>query len=64
MNSNTEESTLNSSDTTTKKVTFNSVPTAANENSDKNENLQIKVKQHLLDNAKIFLAQYTDFQKG
>ena len=49
---------------TSKKVTFNTV-TSSNDNEDESgDGPQIKVKQHLIDNAKSYLAQFKDFQTG
>ena len=45
-----------------KKVTFNVTKNA--DTDDDNANVQIKVKDELLNNAKSYLSQFTDFPKG
>ena len=45
-----------------KKVTFNVTKDA--DTDDDNPNVQIKVKDELLNNAKAYLSQFTDFQEG
>ena len=44
---------------TAKKVSFN-----VSENTDEDNDVQIQVKEDLLNNAKVYMSQFLDFQEG
>ena len=48
-----------SDEVTAKKVSFN-----VSENMDEENDLQIQVKEDLLNNAKAYMSQFLDFQEG
>ena len=62
-NNNAYEVSDNQNKASTKKVSFASVEDKE-ENQNDSEQVEIKVKEELLRDAKSFLSQYTDFQTG
>ena len=62
-NNSADEKSNEQTKSTLKKVSFTSVKDNE-ENGDHSDQLEIKVKEELLQNAKSFLSQYTDFQTG
>ena len=62
-NNNSNEVSDGQNKASTKKVSFASVEDKEENQSD-SEQVEIKVKEELLKNAKSFLSQYTDFQTG
>ena len=62
-NNNAYKVSDNQNKASTKKVSFASVEDKE-ENQNDSEQVEIKVKEELLQNAKSFLSQYTDFQTG
>ena len=57
------EKSNNKTKSTSKKVSFASVKDDE-QNDNNSDQIEIKVKEELLHNAKSFLSQYTDFQTG
>ena len=62
-NDSANEKSNEQTKSTLKKVSFTSVKDNE-ENGDHSDELEIKVKEELLQNTKSFLSQYTDFQTG
>ena len=61
---NKDATTTSAGKSTSKKVTFNTVTSENDDEDESGDEPQIKVKQHLIDNAKSYLAQFQDFQTG